>query len=283
VCRLISLAILRYSPTLSHENSVQNCSHAELVLHQAIQSNPRFSSAAYNLALFYQRMHFLHDAEHWYLHAIAYNPHHALSFNNLGVLYMNTGRKALALHYFKKGLAVDPDCQLILSNVPIVQDARVLSPSEIERVYEEPNVCNIARVCVSVQRASSWGKPLALPPASAPRVPQQPHPLTAAGNGPVNFASSFSDSVNLISAPHDSDIPDHATPVQLRPEDYVQLLERALKEQPNNMHFRKLAMDTCDSLGRTECVQRHRSFLNSATSRNPTPGVAAGKKNLKSK
>jgi tetratricopeptide (TPR) repeat protein len=200
-----------------------------------------------------------------------------LSYNNLAVLYMNIGRKSLARHYYKQGLAVDPDSQLILSNIPSVQNARVLSSLEIERVYEEPSICNTALVCISVQRANAWGKLLTLPTAAAPSIPQQSHPLTTAGNGPVNFASSFSNSVNLISAPDDSDIPEHATPVQLRPEDYLQLLERALKDQPNNAHFRKLAMETCDSLGRTDCAQRHRNLLRTMDSRNPAIGQAEGK------
>ena len=261
---------------------MQNCSRAEHFLHRAIQSNPRFSPAAYNLALFYQRLNFLHDAEHWYLHAIAHNPHHALSHNNLGVLYMNAGRKSLALHYYRGGLAVDPDNQLIRSNMPAVQHARVLSLSEIQRVYEEPSVCDVAPVCISVQRSHSWGKPLSFPDSSTRSIPQQPQPLASAG-GPVNYASSFGSNVNLISTTDDAEIPEHATPVQLRPEDYLQLLERALKDQPSNKHFRKLAMETCETLGRTECAQRHRHLLHTMHSgkSNTSPAGVKMKRTLK--
>jgi tetratricopeptide (TPR) repeat protein len=261
---------------------VQNCSQAEHFLHRAIQSNPRFSSAAYNLALFYQRLNYLHDAEHWYLHAIAHNPHHALSHNNLGVLYMNAGRKSLALHYYKGGLAVDPDNQLIRSNMPAVQHARVLSLSEIQRVYEEPSVCDLAPVCISVQRSHSWGKPLSFPDSSTRSIPQQPQPSASAG-GPVNYASSFGSNVNLISTTDDAEIPEHATPVHLRPEDYLQLLERALKDQPSNKHFRKLAMETCETLGRTECAQRHRHLLHTMHSgkSNASPAGVKMKRTLK--
>ena len=274
-CILHSISL--FSPTLSHANSVQNCTEAEYVLHRAIQSNPRFSSSAYNLALFYQRMNFYNDAEHWYLHAIAQNPHHVLSYNNLGVLYMNIGKKSLALHYFKAGLAADPDSQLILSNIPSVSDARVLSVPDIKRVFQEPSVCNVAPVCVSAQRASAWGKPLTAPLARTTTHPRPPHPLASVGNGPANFAQTFSEKVNLISAPDDSDIPEHATPVQLRPDDYLQLLERALRDQPDNLHFRKLAIETCDNLGRAECGQRHRNLLNSFRSHHTTQGLAIGK------
>jgi tetratricopeptide (TPR) repeat protein len=248
-------------------------------LHKAIESNPRFSSSAYNLALFYQRLSFFNDAEHWYLHAIAHNPHHVLSYNNLGVLYMNIGRRSLALHYFKAGLVVDPDNQLIHSNIPSVHGARVLSASDVERVFQEPSVCNVALVCLSVQRASTWGKPLTAPLARASMHPQPSHPLASVGNGPVNFANTFSDKVSLVSAVDDADIPEHATPVQLRPDDYLQLLERALKDQPNNAHFRKLAIETCDSLGHTECGQRHRSMLNSVHSHRNKRASARGKTN----
>ena len=222
-------------------------------------------------------MNFLNDAEHWYLHAIAHNPHHVLSYNNLGVLYMNVGRKSLALHYYKAGLAVDPNSQLIQSNIPSVRNARVLPLSEIKRVYEEPRVCNKASVCISVQRSNAWGKLLSPPVSTSPKIAHPQHQLAPAGTGPVNFANSFSKNVNLISAPDDSDIPEHATPVQLRPEDYLQLLERALLDQPNNVQFRKLAIETCDSLGRTDCGQRHRSFLNSILHHNPSGGKAGTK------
>jgi len=30
---------------------------------------------------------------------------------------------------------------------------------------------------------------------------------------------------------------------------YLQLLESALRDQPDNLHFRKLAIETCDNLG----------------------------------
>jgi tetratricopeptide (TPR) repeat protein len=221
-------------------------------------------------------MNLLNDAEHWYLHAIAHNPHHVLSYNNLGVLYMNIGRQSLALHYFKQGLAVDPHSELIQSNIPSVRKARVLVLSEIERVYDEPSACTIAPICLSAQRASTWGKPLTPPPARSPKTAQHPHPLVSAGTGPVNYASSFSDNVRLISTPDESDIPEHATPVQLRPEDYIQLLERALKEQPNNIQFRKLAVETCDSMGRVECGQRHRRLLNAMHPPNPSAGKGEG-------
>ncbi len=219
-------------------------------------------------------MKFLNDAEHWYLHAIAQNPHHVLSYNNLGVLYMNIGKKSLALHYFNAGLAVDPDSQLIRSNIPSVSNARVLSVSDVERVFQEPSICNVALVCISAQRANSWGKPLASISTRTSTHPRLLHPLATVGNGPVNFASSFSEKVNLISAHDESDIPEHATPVQLRPDDYLQLLERALRDQPDNMHFRKLAIETCDSLGRAECGHRHRNMLNSIHSHQ---GPASGK------
>jgi tetratricopeptide (TPR) repeat protein len=254
-----------------------------MYLHRAVQANPRFSSSAYNLALFYQRMNFLNDAEHWYLHAIAHNPHHVLSHNNLGVLYMNIGRKALALHYFRAGLTVDPDNQLIQSNIPSVRKSHVLSLSEIKRVYEEPNVCNIAPLCLSAKRSNTWGNPLTLPVFPSPKSSPPHIPLTSAGTGPVNFASSIGNNVNLISSTDDSDIPEHATPVQLRPEDYLQLLERALQDQPNNVNFRKLAIETCDSLGRADCGQRHRSLLNSINLDHPTSGNAARRAKKKEK
>ena len=222
-------------------------------------------------------MNLLNDAEHWYLHALAHNPHHVLSYNNLGVLYLNIGRESLALYYFKRGLSVDPHSELIHSNIPSVRKARVLVLSEIERVFDEPSVCNIAPVCLSVQRASTWGKPLTPPPARQPKASRHQFPLVPAGSGPVNYASTFSDNVRIISAPDESDIPEHATPVQLRPEDYILLLERALKEQPNNLQFRKLAIETCDSMGRVECGQRHRRLLNALHPPSLTTGKQEGK------
>jgi tetratricopeptide (TPR) repeat protein len=249
-----------------------------MFLHRAIQSNPRFSSSAYNLALFYQRLNFLNDAEHWYLHAITHNPHHVLSHNNVGVLYMNIGRKALALHYFKAGLAIDPDNQLIRSNIPAVLNARMLPLSEIKRVYEEPSVCNLALVCISAQRSKVWGKLLTPPVSSSPKNPQSHHQLTSTGTAPVNVVSSFGQNVNLVSVIDDSDIPQHATPVQLRPEDYLQLLERALQDQPTNVHFRNLAIETCETLGRADCSQRHRSLLKSMHLNSQNSGKTGSKK-----
>ena len=58
-----------------------------------MECNPKYESAAYNLAIMYKAMDNIPKAIEFYEKAIEINPRYSYAYNNLGNIYKNTKRE----------------------------------------------------------------------------------------------------------------------------------------------------------------------------------------------
>ena len=67
--------------------------NAEKYYIKSMECNPKYESAAYNLAIMYKAMDNIPKAIEFYEKAIEINPRYSYAYNNLGNIYKNTKRE----------------------------------------------------------------------------------------------------------------------------------------------------------------------------------------------
>src|SRR3990172_598578 len=97
------------------------CKEAIEAYKKAIETDPSFFSAYYNLAVIYHQTQQFHYAITCLKKAIELDPGDASAFNNLGVLYFTINVFDEAKKYFKKSLSIEPDYKEAKNNLEKVQ------------------------------------------------------------------------------------------------------------------------------------------------------------------
>ena len=114
------------------------CKEAIEAYKKAIETDPSFISAYYNLAVIYHRTQQFYYAITCLKKAIELDPGDASAFNNLGVLYFTINVFDEAKKYFEKSLLIEPDYKEAKNNLEKVQQelkksaSRPLSQQVIE-------------------------------------------------------------------------------------------------------------------------------------------------------
>jgi uncharacterized protein (TIGR03032 family) len=76
---------------------------------QALQLDPDFLVARYNLGVSYLGLEQWPEANHWLEQVVETDPSHAAAHNNLGLVAFLQGQMQLALEHFRRAIAVAPD------------------------------------------------------------------------------------------------------------------------------------------------------------------------------
>ena len=71
---------------------------------KAIEADPKYHSAYYNMAIVYKRQNKLEDAINWYKKAIEVNPRYSYAYNNLGNIYKTRMNYDEAIKCYKKAV-----------------------------------------------------------------------------------------------------------------------------------------------------------------------------------
>lgn len=106
----------------------------------SVASNPEFAPGYYNLGRLYQKhaqeRHdeaMMREAERCYTKTLALNPNHVLAHNNLGLLYVSTGRATQARQEYEAALRLDPNCAPARKNLALL-DASPASAGDANTV-----------------------------------------------------------------------------------------------------------------------------------------------------
>src|SRR3972149_12014953 len=97
------------------------CKEAIEAYKKAIETDPSFISAYYNLAVIYHQTQQFYYAITSLKNAIELDPGDASAFNNLGVLYFTINEFDEAKKYFEKSLSIEPDYKEAKNNLGKVQ------------------------------------------------------------------------------------------------------------------------------------------------------------------
>ena len=97
------------------------CKEAIEAYKKAIETDPSFISAYYNLAVIYHQTQQFYNAITCLKKAIELDPGDASAFNNLGVLYFTINVFDEAKKYFEKSLSIEPDYKEAKNNLEKVQ------------------------------------------------------------------------------------------------------------------------------------------------------------------
>lgn len=77
---------------------------------------PDISEATYAIAKNYHYLDKSNEAEKMYISALCLNPENSTAFNDLGVLFMESGDNERALKYYKKAMNLDASNKQIKNN-----------------------------------------------------------------------------------------------------------------------------------------------------------------------
>ncbi len=84
---------------------------------KALKLSPYSDTVADNLAISCHRLNQLEEAEKYYLYSLSLNPGRAETYNNLGCLYLEQGKREKATFYLEKALKLAPDFDLARKNL----------------------------------------------------------------------------------------------------------------------------------------------------------------------
>lgn len=86
---------------------------------QALQINPNYAPAYYNIGVIFSETNLFEDALLYYSKAIEANKMYVEAYCNMGVIYKNTGRLEEAVAYYEKALALNPNFTIARTNMAI--------------------------------------------------------------------------------------------------------------------------------------------------------------------
>eukprot|EP00026_Physarum_polycephalum_P002321 Phypoly_transcript_02327.p1 GENE.Phypoly_transcript_02327~~Phypoly_transcript_02327.p1 ORF type:complete len:634 (+),score=66.57 Phypoly_transcript_02327:179-2080(+) len=86
---------------------------------QALQINPNYAPAYYNMGVIFSEANHFDDALQYYRKAIEANPMYVEAYCNMGVIYKNTGLLEEAVSYYEKALALNPNFTIARTNMAI--------------------------------------------------------------------------------------------------------------------------------------------------------------------
>jgi len=139
-------------------------------LEQAVQLDPGYAAACFNLAYAYERRDRIDDAIAQYKKALELEPGNVFGYNNLGVLLDKKGLYDEAIAVFEKALKIEPSNATVLANLAnarknkaIIEEreARIADArKQVEASPEDPRAAyNLARVYAALDmkdQAFEW-------------------------------------------------------------------------------------------------------------------------------
>ena len=102
---------------------------------RAVQSDPQYDDAAYNLGNVYKDLGLFPDAISYYQKTIERNKDYKDAYFNLGVLYRDRGEPKKAIETFNNLIAIDPDREISYENI-IVAYNKALREGGANLLYE---------------------------------------------------------------------------------------------------------------------------------------------------
>ena len=99
---------------------------AFIYLNRAVTINPRFGEAWGDLGRYYTEIKFIPDSAIFYYHAcLQATPGAAITYSNLGVVYQNIGKYALASFYYNRAFEINPNFFEAQKHAALLQQAGI--------------------------------------------------------------------------------------------------------------------------------------------------------------
>ncbi|MBI2471665.1 MAG: tetratricopeptide repeat protein [Planctomycetes bacterium] len=121
---------------------------------KAIEADPSFINAYYNLAIIYHRIQHFDNAIINLKKVIELDPNDASAFNNLGVLYFTINVFDEAKKYFEKSLSIEPDYKEARDNLEKVHQK--LQIPETQSFLKQPAESTYTKRCLKIGFVSIW-------------------------------------------------------------------------------------------------------------------------------
>jgi superkiller protein 3 len=103
---------------------------------RAVEVDPTYAAAAFNLAYAYDRGGRIEEALAQYSHALELDPQNVLGQNNLGVLYDKQGRYEEAIAAFEQALRLDPTNATVQGNLATARKNQATLQERERRIAE---------------------------------------------------------------------------------------------------------------------------------------------------